>query len=106
MKVPGSAINAVVDACLGIDRVFVTSEGKKIIVHDAARSAVKYLAPNFTVRAARCFKADKKNTRTTIVLSIGEPNYLETEFIKKCVKAGKPFPVRKIQLKFYPKGKK
>jgi hypothetical protein len=34
--------------------------------------------------------------------TIGIPNYLR-EFIRKCKKAGEPFPVKKIQLKFLPK---
>jgi len=41
-----------------------------------------------------------------MVLTIGRPNYAEREFIKLCKKAGEPFPVKKMQLKFYPKKKK
>jgi hypothetical protein len=39
------------------------------------------------------------------VFTIGKPNYEEREFIKKCKKAGEPFPVKKIQVKFYNKSK-
>jgi hypothetical protein len=91
MKVQMSAVKAVVEACLGSD------------TREPARTAIKYLSPELTIRASRQFKAKKKEKRTTIVLSIGEPNYAETEFIKKCMAAGEPFPVRKIQLRWYKK---
>ena len=41
-----------------------------------------------------------------IILTIGKPNYLEREFIKKCVKAKEPFPVKKIQFQNWPKTRK
>lgn len=36
------------------------------------------------------------------VLTMGPPNFAEREFIKKCKKAGEPFPIKKIQLKGIP----
>ena len=35
-------------------------------------------------------------------LTCGKPNFAERAFVKKAVKAGEPFPVRKVQLKFPP----
>lgn len=85
-----------------------------------AHVATKYVSPKLTVRAARRWYKAKtrgcgKNKRTIsgsfnaraieIELTIGPPNYVEREFVKKCRKAGEPFPVKKIQLK-YPPGKK
>jgi hypothetical protein len=90
MKV-NRAVIAVVDACMEIPGV---------------KTAVKILAPTFTVRATRRFKPSKKDTRPEIILTMGEPNYQETEFIKKCKAAGEPFPVKKVQLKYYPEKKK
>lgn len=40
------------------------------------------------------------------VLKIGKPNYLERDFVKMCKKAGEPLPVKKVQIKHYPKKKK
>lgn len=68
-----------------------------------AHLATKYVNEFETVRAKRvCYngKINKRSKRTTVVVSLGRPNYREREFIKKCKKAGEPFPVKKIQLKF------
>lgn len=74
------------------------------------RRATKYLSPNMAVTATYRGKRDKRNSRDVIVLKIGAPNYLERKFIKACAKAGEPFPVRKVQLRFArqtkPKGKR
>lgn len=66
-----------------------------------ARSAVKYISEKEVVRATRRLKPDKRNTREEVVLTIGKPNYAERAFVKLCKKAGEPFPVKKVQLKFY-----
>lgn len=68
-----------------------------------ARRATKYVSENFTIKASRMHRPDKRNRYTTLVVSIGAPNYEEREFIRKCKRAGEPFPVRKIQLKAWPK---
>ena len=59
MKVPRNAVTAVVEACLEIPEI---------------HTSIKYLSPDLTVRACRQFRASKRDTRTTIVLSIGTPN--------------------------------
>ena len=67
-----------------------------------AVKAVKYLAPNLVVRAVRT-RFDKKILsygNKQITLTIGKPNYLERDAIKECQRAGEPFPVKKIRLKF------
>lgn len=77
-------------------------------------TATKYISPNLTVRLsrkrhnknvydkrkARVFVIDKKEHRIDFVLCVGAPNYLERDFIKSCKKAGEPFPIKKIQLKY------
>lgn len=74
------------------------------MLYDAGvvRSVVKYVDPKTVVRATRRHKPDRRNSRTEFVLTIGAPNYLERKFVKLCVKAGEPFPVKKVQYKFYP----
>lgn len=68
------------------------------------RRATSYLASNYTVKASRRHRRSGKQTE--IVVTIGRPNYAERRFIKACVKAGEPFPVRKVQLKFWPEKKR
>lgn len=65
--------------------------------------AEKYLSPKLVVRATRRHKPSKRDRQTELVVTIGAPNYLERQFIKDCNHAGEKFPVRKIQLKFWPK---
>ena len=68
------------------------------------KSATKYVSPKLRVKITRRFKPAINKTDYT--LTVGRPNYAEKIFIKKCQKAGEPFPVKKVQLKFYPKKKK
>ncbi len=65
------------------------------------RSAVKYVSPVLTVKATRQWPPDGRRKRETLLLSIGTPSYRERRFIKACLKAGEPFPVKKIQFRDY-----
>ncbi len=85
MKIPRNAVNRVVMALMECESL---------------KRAVIYLASDCIVRATR---RSPQRGRTEIVLTIGRPNYAERKFIKTCQKAGEPFPVRKMQLKWYPK---
>lgn len=85
MKISRSAINRVVLACLEV----------------GAKQARIHLSPDLVVRATRRFKPDKRNCRTEILLTIGKPNYAERDFVKRCRKANVPFPIWKMQLKWY-----
>lgn len=67
-----------------------------------ARKATVYQHPKLTIKATRILKPNKRDRSTTLVLTMGAPNYEERAFIKKCLKAQEPFPVRKVQLKHYP----
>jgi len=71
-----------------------------------ARKATLYESPKFVVKVSRRHRVTLRDKRWEFVLTLGEPNYEEREFIKKCRKVGEPFPVKKIQLKFYPTKKK
>jgi hypothetical protein len=90
-KIPRSAIVSVVEFCMGVSNV-----------HEPAKSAVKYLAPDLVVKATRKYRLDRRCKSDTLILTYGKPNYAEREFIKKCKKAGEPLPVRGIQVKWYP----
>lgn len=77
------------------------------LLYENARRAVKYISDKYVVSAARPFygKAwDKRETRLNVVVKIGAPNYREREFIRRCKKAGEPFPVKKIQLQLLARG--
>ena len=72
--------------------------------HDA-KTATKFLDEKTVVRATWRNKIyrNKNVRRKEMVVTFGEPNYIERAFIKACKKAGDPFPVKKIQFRFYPK---
>jgi hypothetical protein len=79
-----------------------------VLIQTEAHTATKYLSPTHVVRATRIVwrgKIDKRSRTIEIRFTDGKPNYHAREFIKRCQKAGEPFPVRKIQLKFFPKQK-
>jgi len=71
------------------------------LLGSSAVKATKYISPEFTVKAKRKeFKDNTSSRRTEIHVTFGAPNYEEREVIKRCRKAGEPFPIKKVQLKF------
>ena len=78
------------------------------LLESGARKATLYLSPKLTVKASRpVYKGKnevegKRDTRADIVFTAGTPNFEERLFIRQCLKAGEPFPVKHIQLKFLP----
>lgn len=86
MKIPRNAITRAV-ICL---------------LETEARRATIYLDDKTVVSACRRLKPRKSDRSVDLVLKLGKPNYREREFIASCKKAGEPFPVKKIQLKYFP----
>jgi hypothetical protein len=80
----------------------VFAELAECILVGGAYKATKYLNEKLTIKATRKRYAGKwrRSEAADIVFTVGKPNYLERDFIKKCKKVGEPFPVKKIQLKF------
>lgn len=75
----------------------------EIILDGGAVRATKYVSDKLTVKATRqTYKGriDKRARAVTMLVTVGIPNYVEREFIKKCKQAGEPFPVKKIQVKW------
>lgn len=72
------------------------------VLATGAKTATKYLSPKLTVRGTLHGKLDKRARRVTLAVSIGSPNYAERQFIKDCIKAREPFPLRDVQLKYPP----
>lgn len=87
MKIPMNAFSDTIEALL-------RSDGRK---------ATKFLNASTTVKATRLHKPRKNGRGHTIVVTFGAPNYAEREFIKACKKAGEPLPVKRVQLKHWPK---
>lgn len=76
------------------------------LVSSKAWKATKYLSEKEVIRAVRTRFGNKFNPRRIeVTVSRCKPNFLERQFIVACKKAGEPFPVKKIQLKFIPKQK-
>ena len=85
MKIPLSIVTKVVETLLV----------------SGAKTVTKYLDDKTILRASRPTYDGKFGTgNTTIILTIGRPNFAERQFIKLCKKAKEKFPIAKIQLKF------
>lgn len=80
----------------------VFAELAEEILAGGAYKATKYLSDKLTIKATRKRYKGKywKNETADIVFTVGKPNYLEREFIKKAKKAGEPFPIKKVQVKY------
>jgi hypothetical protein len=78
------------------------------LLKNECKRTTKFLSPNLVVAAQRIAYKNKidKRGNIDIRLKIGKPNYLERVFIKQCKKAGEPFPIKNVQLKFFPVKKK
>lgn len=79
------------------------------LIENKAYKATKYLSEKLVINATHTLYSKKlpaKNQNLEFTIVIGRPNYEQREFIKKCKKAGEPFPVKKVQLKFPPKERK
>lgn len=90
LGVPSKEIGEVVSCCLVIPNV---------------RRATAYINEKFTVKATRQRREDRGDNSATILVTVGAPNFVERRFIRLAKKAGEPFPIKKIQLKFWPEKK-
>ncbi len=70
------------------------------ILEIGAKKATKYFSPREVLKATRQGKRNKRSKSTTILFTMGAPNYAERRFIKASTKAGERFPVKKLQLQF------
>lgn len=71
-----------------------------------AYTVTRYLSPKLVVRAVRIGGKHKLPRSIYISVKIGSPNYLERRFVKACLKAGEPFPVKKDQIRMPKPAKK
>ena len=75
------------------------------LINSDCRTATKYLGSRLVVRATWRHKPSQRNMREEMVVTYGAPNYLEAKFIKDCFTAGENLPVKKVQLRPWPKKK-
>ena len=74
-----------------------------VLLNNDAHRATKLLSKDMTVKVTRQGRLDTRAIRETLVVTFGRPNYREQQLIKLYKKAGEPFPVKKIQVRPYPK---
>lgn len=70
------------------------------LLDSPAHVATKYLSSTLTIRVARRrFRhAPRRRPVIDLVVTIGRPNYAGRRFVKACLAAGEPFPVKRVQL--------
>jgi hypothetical protein len=76
------------------------------LLETEARKVTVFVSPELTVVATRQRKPRKNGRGETVLLTIGKPNFENRKFIKACLKAGEPFPVKKILLRWWPEKRK
>lgn len=67
------------------------------------RRATVFLSEKFTVKVTRQRPHRRRARYEGFVLSCGAPNYAERQFLRACRKAGEPLPVRRVQLRAWPR---
>lgn len=67
------------------------------------RQATVYLSSDLVVHATARHRVGKVFRFRDLILKVGKPNFVQRRFIRLCEKAGESLPVRKVQLKFWPK---
>ncbi len=87
MKIPRTAIAKVTEAVFGL----------------GCRKATVYLGTRLVVKATALHKQRKNASSITVLVTAGMPNYAERKFIETCFRAGESLPVRKVNLKWWPK---
>jgi hypothetical protein len=66
------------------------------------RRVTCFADPKLTFKLTRQ-RRERRNARTnTYLLTVGAPNFVERGLIATMVKAGEPFPVKKLKLQEYP----
>lgn len=69
------------------------------------RRATKFIATNHVIKATRQSRTISRHGETLLV-TFGRPNFRERRFIRQCVNAGEPFPIKKVQIQPWPKKRK
>lgn len=76
----------------------------RTLLDSGARTATRYLGPREVMRLTHRHRPHKRARTVEFVLTLGQPNAREREFIELLRRAEEPFPV-KVQLRHWPKQK-
>lgn len=81
-----------------------------VLLENGAWKVTKYLSPKEVIRVTRRRYLRSKtgfarDGSVELIISMDKPNYIERKFVKACLKAKEPFPIKKVQIKFLPKKK-
>ena len=80
----------------------ITQTIMRVLLCPEIRKATKYLGERDVVKCTRQRKFDGRTRGETFLLTVGRPNYTEKKFIKAYLMAGEPFPVKRVQVQWYP----
>ena len=86
-----------------VTRKSIAQAVETILEEPNVRQATVYFDERTIVRTTARARPDRRSKSTVILLTVGAPNFVERRFIRLCRQAGEPLPVRKVQLKFWPK---
>lgn len=64
-----------------------------------AYQATLFVSKYQVVRATRPFRHSRRNLRDTLVLTVGQPNYAERIFIKRCKRKHERLPTGKALIR-------
>lgn len=67
-----------------------------------ARRVTKIIDRKLTLKITRARPVDLREKAETYILTVGPPNYAERQFIKDCIAAGEPFPIKKYRVERWP----
>ena len=85
-----------------ITRNSITKAVEAVLELNCKRATV-YLDEKTVVACTARHPHDDRCRSHAYVLKIGKPNFVERRFIRLCKEAGEPLPVRKVQIKWWPK---
>lgn len=75
-----------------------------IVAAQGYRKATKYLHPAYVVSACRRHRRAQQGC-IEILVKVGWPNFSQRKFIKSCIAAKEPFPIKKIQVEEWKSAK-
>ncbi len=82
------------------------SKTVEMLLRTDAYRATKFLSETATVKATQRHRRRRHDKTREVIITFGAPNYAEREFIRKCKRAGEPFPIKRVQLKFRPEARR
>ena len=79
------------------------AECLRALIDSKSRQAAKFLSESLVVKATHRRKPKARDLGTSVVVTFGRPNYRERDFLRMCRKAKEPIPLKRVQLRPWPK---